>query len=166
VPLQLAPSFIQGPQSGSTPVSPLDSVRHASTLPAPVVISDGALQQPMIGMTLDTRMAAPSLQQAGPISASATGAVSTPEVILDPMLGSSTTVDIADLAPATPRTHLQARIHKPKVYSDGTIRYTFSTTLSTTSWKAVMNGEYIALMCNKPWHFVPPQAGRNVIDCK
>jgi hypothetical protein len=29
-----------------------------------------------------------------------------------------------------------------------------------------MNDEYTALMHNKTWHLVPPQAGWNVIDCK
>jgi hypothetical protein len=29
-----------------------------------------------------------------------------------------------------------------------------------------MNDEYTTLMRNKTWHLVPPQAGRNVIDCK
>jgi hypothetical protein len=29
-----------------------------------------------------------------------------------------------------------------------------------------MNEEYTALLCNKTWHLVPPQAGHNVIDRK
>jgi hypothetical protein len=29
-----------------------------------------------------------------------------------------------------------------------------------------MNDEYTALMRNKTWHLVPPQAGQNMIDCK
>jgi hypothetical protein len=62
------------------------------------------------------------------------------------------------------------------VYSNGTVQYAFSTTssephllqeaLSTPSWKAAMNDEYTALLRNKTWHFVRPQVGRNVIDCK
>jgi hypothetical protein len=62
------------------------------------------------------------------------------------------------------------------VYCDSTVRYAFSTTsgephslqeaLSTPSWKAAMNDEYTALMRNKTWHLVPPQAGWNVIVCK
>jgi hypothetical protein len=95
---------------------------------------------------------------------------------LDPALGSSTPVDIADPALAAPHTCLQAGILKPKVYSNGTVRYTFSTTsgephslqeaLSTPSWKVAMNDEYTALMHNKTCNLVPPQADRNVIDCK
>jgi hypothetical protein len=93
------------------------------------------------------------------------------------VLGSSTSVVVAPIpGPTTPRTRLQARIHKPKVYSDGTIRYAFSATSSephsleealyTPSWKVAMNEEYTALLCNKTWHLVPPQAGHNVIDRK
>jgi hypothetical protein len=95
---------------------------------------------------------------------------------LDSALGSSTPASIADPAPAAPHTHLQAGIHKPKVYFDDTVLYAFSTTscephslqeaLSTPSWKEAMNDEYTAIMRNKTWHLVPPQAGRNVIDCK
>jgi len=29
-----------------------------------------------------------------------------------------------------------------------------------------MDAEYDALMKNKTWHLVPPQKGRNIIDCK
>jgi hypothetical protein len=29
-----------------------------------------------------------------------------------------------------------------------------------------MDDEYNALMKNKTWHLVPPQHGRNIIDCK
>jgi hypothetical protein len=92
------------------------------------------------------------------------------------MLGSSTPAGIANPAPAVPRTRLQTGIRKPKVYSDGTVRYAFSTTtgephllqevLSTPCWKVAMNDNYTSLMHNKTWHLVPPQAGRNVIDCK
>ncbi|WVZ53456.1 hypothetical protein U9M48_004396 [Paspalum notatum var. saurae] len=75
-----------------------------------------------------------------------------------------------------PRTRLQAGIRKPKVYSDGTIRYGCFTSsgephdlaeaLGDTHWKTAMEAEYDALMKNKTWHLVPPQKGRNIIDCK
>ena len=29
-----------------------------------------------------------------------------------------------------------------------------------------MDAEFLALQRNKTWHFVPPEKGRNVIDCK
>jgi hypothetical protein len=154
----------------------MDSVPRASALLAPAVISDGTLQQPMIGTAPNTWLTTPSLQQDDPSSALASGAVPAPESTLDPALGSSTPASIADPTPVAPHTHLQARIHKPKVYFDNMVLYAFSTTscephslqeaLSTPSWKAAMNDEYTAIMRNKTWHLVPPQAGRNVIDCK
>jgi hypothetical protein len=80
-------------------------------------------------------------------------------------------------ANSRPRTRLQGEIRKPKVYSDGTICYDClaSTTgephsivdaLFNEDWKIVMDVEFNALMKNKTWHLVPPQPGRNDIDCK
>jgi histone deacetylase 1/2 len=76
-----------------------------------------------------------------------------------------------------PRTRLQHGIRKPKVYTDGTVRYghlavaseepsSLNDALSDPNWKHAMDNEYSALMKNKMWHLVPPQQGRNVIDCK
>jgi hypothetical protein len=97
-----------------------------------------------------------------------------PESSLLPVLGSSTST--APQASTAPHTHLQVGIQKPKAYSDGTVRYAFSASstephspqeaLYTPCWKAAMHDEYTALIRNKTWHLVPPQAGRNVIDCK
>jgi hypothetical protein len=100
-----------------------------------------------------------------------------PESILTAaLLGSSTIVVPPATAPNPPRTRLQAGIRKPKVYSDGTVRYAFSSSsgepatlkeaLSTPTWKAAMNDEYNALMQNKTWRLAPPQSNCNVIYCK
>lgn len=74
------------------------------------------------------------------------------------------------------RTRLQSGIRKPKVYTDGTVRYGCFTSsgephhieeaLGNKDWKSAMDIEYDALMKNKTWHLVPPLKGRNVIDCK
>jgi hypothetical protein len=81
-------------------------------------------------------------------------------------------------APAThPATRLQHGIHKPKTYTDGTIRYTNSASISSEPaslkealanphWKAAMDAEYTTLMKNKTWHLVLAPKGRNVIDCR
>jgi hypothetical protein len=37
--------------------------------------------------------------------------------------------------------------------------------LHNPNWKAVMDIEYGALQKNKTWHLVPPQHGKNIIDC-
>jgi hypothetical protein len=79
-------------------------------------------------------------------------------------------------APVRPSTRLQHGIRKPKVYTDGTIRYgllTFSgepnhldEALSDSRWKSAMDQEYNALLKNNTWHLVPRKQGMNVIDCK
>ena len=38
--------------------------------------------------------------------------------------------------------------------------------LENRNWKEAMDAKYMALMKNKTWHLVPPQKGRNIIDCK
>jgi histone deacetylase 1/2 len=75
-----------------------------------------------------------------------------------------------------PRTRLQSGIRKEKVYTDGTIKYSFFTSsdeprnleeaLNDKNWKKAMDSEYMALMKNKTWHLVPPRKGINVVDCK
>jgi hypothetical protein len=93
----------------------------------------------------------------------------------DPVSVPATALAPSDSA-LPPRTRLQDGIRKPKKYTDGTVRYAFLSTsgepynlqeaLSTPHWKAAMDAEYGALMRNKTWTLVPPQPGRNVIDCK
>jgi hypothetical protein len=58
-------------------------------------------------------------------------------------------------------------MRKPKVYTDGTIKYGCFTTsgephsldeaLNNKNWKDVIDIEYMALMKNKTWHLVSPQ---------
>jgi hypothetical protein len=38
--------------------------------------------------------------------------------------------------------------------------------LSNNNWKSAMDEKFSALMKNKTWHLVPPQQGKNIIDCK
>jgi histone deacetylase 1/2 len=75
-----------------------------------------------------------------------------------------------------PRTRLQSGIRKPKVYTDGTIKYSCFTSsgepqnlneaFGNKHWKEAMDLEYSALMKNKTWHLVPPRKGINIIDSK
>ena len=72
--------------------------------------------------------------------------------------------------PQRPATHLQASIRKPKMYTNGTIRYgnlanvsephTVADALHNPNWKAAMDVEFDALLKNKTWHLVPPQRGQ------
>ncbi|XP_071680282.1 uncharacterized protein [Lolium perenne] len=65
---------------------------------------------------------------------------------------------------------------KPKIYTDGTVRYglscstnepeTLQLALADKKWREAMNDEYKALIENKTWHLVPYKRGTNLIDCK
>jgi histone deacetylase 1/2 len=78
--------------------------------------------------------------------------------------------------PARPRTRAQAGIRKPKVYTDGTVRYgclavtqepaNLDEALCNKDWKQAIDLEYQALIKNKTWHLVPPSKNSNIIDCK
>jgi hypothetical protein len=73
------------------------------------------------------------------------------------------------------KARLQGGIPKPKVYTDGTIRYgclastiqepcDVNDALANENWK--QDSEYCALQRNKTWHLVPAPQGGNIIDCK
>ena len=38
--------------------------------------------------------------------------------------------------------------------------------MADKNWKEAMDAEYTALIKNKTWHLVPPETGKNIIDCK
>jgi hypothetical protein len=72
---------------------------------------------------------------------------------------------------------LQGGIRKPKVYTDGTLRYgcfasseseprSINEALANEHWKSAMDSEFHALLKNKTWHRVPPRQGSNIIDYK
>jgi hypothetical protein len=77
---------------------------------------------------------------------------------------------------ARPSTHLQHGIRKPKLYTDGTMRYGLLTSssepqnhneaLRDDKWKKAINDEFGALQKNRTWHLVLAKSGANVIDCK
>ncbi|WVZ94198.1 hypothetical protein U9M48_040119, partial [Paspalum notatum var. saurae] len=74
------------------------------------------------------------------------------------------------------RTRSQDNIHKPKIFTDGTVRYglscefqepsTFTEASSSPQWCAAMDAEFDALQRNKTWHLVSPSHGQNLVDCK
>jgi hypothetical protein len=78
-----------------------------------------------------------------------------------------------------PTTRAKKGIHRPWVYTDGTVRYgkhgflthsgepySIDDALVDKNWKIAMDSEYDALMKNKTWHLVPLMKGRNVVGCK
>jgi hypothetical protein len=113
------------------------------------------------------------LPYVGPTSggSSVSAAPSSPGLVPDPSSTSSTPPQ-----QIAARTRLQTGIRKLKVYMDDTFWYgllstidepnDLSSALSDPHWKAAMESEYSALLCNNTWHLVPPAAGHNLIDCK
>jgi histone deacetylase 1/2 len=80
-----------------------------------------------------------------------------------------------------PCTRSQMGVVKPKIVTDGRVRYdrirfaNFCSTgepenlqeaLDDPRWKAAMDEEFSALSRNNTWHLVPAEHGRNIIDCK
>jgi histone deacetylase 1/2 len=84
----------------------------------------------------------------------------------------------ASVAPpdARPRTRLQSGIVKPKLITDGRVRWcntcvtgepaTPQEAMQDPRWKNAMQAEFDALLKNKTWRLVPPSKGKNIIDCK
>jgi hypothetical protein len=93
-----------------------------------------------------------------------------------PVGSSTSSAPSANLLPTRPATRAQHGIRKPKIYTDGTLRYGMFTSssepqdhheaLGSDVWKKAMNAEYDALLKNKIWHLVSPRQGANVTDCK
>jgi hypothetical protein len=150
-----APTQVLAPASALSPAQPCAPGGPPSnnTLPsAPGPTSD----------YVPTAIARPDCSQVGSTSAPGQGSFAAPLVHVSPM--------------DPPRTRLQARIHKPKQYTYGIVLYTYLSTfgepyniqeaLATPHWKVAMEDEYNALLRNKTWKLIPPQAGRNLIDHK
>ena len=91
---------------------------------------------------------------------------------------SGSTPSPAPTPPHQPITRLQHGIQKPKIRTDGTVRWCMNTctpieepttldeALEDKNWVAAMNSEHQALLWNKTWHLVPLPKGKNVIGCK
>jgi len=81
-------------------------------------------------------------------------------------------------------TRAQAHIHKPKIFTDGTVRYPrpraltasldfidtepscFSTAVKSAVWREAMATEFNALLKNGTWTLVPSQPSMNIVGCK
>jgi len=94
----------------------------------------------------------------------------------------STTGATLVASPPPPRhqhgTWLHSGIVKPKVRTDGTVRWgmvsqlaseepaTVREALHDKNWASAMQAEYDALQRNHTWRLVPRPQGKNIIDCK
>jgi histone deacetylase 1/2 len=94
------------------------------------------------------------------------------------LAGGATPAASVDPPAHRPSTRLQHGISKPKVYTDGTVRWGMVSTISDDEptlafqalqdpkWKMAMDTEYDALIHNQTWHLVPKPKGKNIIGCK
>jgi hypothetical protein len=82
-----------------------------------------------------------------------------------------------DATPSRPTMRLQHDMHKPKIYTDGTVRWgivaasvgeptSVDEAMRDPKWVSAMDSEHSAFLRNKTWHLVPPPKGKNIIDCK
>ena len=159
--------------------SPLQSTPVSSTAPSsppsPSVLSRSVLA-PTAGRQGQGAPAPSSMTASGPSAPSSTHAGGhTRSLVADPVASAMAPPPPAD--PPRPRTRLQHEIRKPKQYTDGTVRYghlavtpeespTLKSALADPNWRKAMDAEFLALQKNKTWHLVPPQKGKNVVDCK
>jgi hypothetical protein len=77
-----------------------------------------------------------------------------------------------------PVTRLQHGIRKPRIYTDGTVKWgmlassgigepaSLNEALQDPNWVEAMNTEHTVLLRNKTWHLVAPPKGKNIIDSK
>jgi hypothetical protein len=152
----------------SVPTTPmLDPVPHLSATVAPESTRDST-PTGHLGLDLEQILCVGSTAAEGvgvePIASPDSNSVPT---------SMSTSTAMPDVQ--RPKTQLQGGICKLKIYTDGTIKYSFlaasgeprnlDEALQDSNWKEAMQAEY-SLMKNKTWHLVPPQRGTNVIDCK
>jgi hypothetical protein len=171
-----APGAQSSSESGSTSSHPTDRVGLDPGAPPGPLASAPAPPAATCREEGGTLPSAPT--ESAPLSAGDTAAGSS-EAAVDPapelQPGSSVPLDSAGAAATRPTTRLQHGIRKPKIYTDGTIRYaslastaeprSYKDALLGANWKAAMDIEYGALMKNNTWRLVPPQPGKNVIDC-
>ena len=112
--------------------------------------------------------------QPDPTAAGATASPAGSDVSSTPVVSPAVTSE----PPARPATRLQHGISKPKVRTDGTVRWCQLASTSSDEpsslaeaqgdpkWVAAMNLEHQALLRNQTWHLVTPSKGKNIVGCK
>ncbi|WVZ96725.1 hypothetical protein U9M48_042326 [Paspalum notatum var. saurae] len=182
--ISLLPSTLLNPGTGSIPVSNTYAEGDANTEPGDEHEEDFSLPA-AVSSPSSTATLPDAVGEGSTDAAAATPAVIPESVVAESRSSTLVTTSalpvqvaapVSDPEPARPHTRLQSGIRKPKVYSDGTIKYgcftssgepqNFEEAVHDQNWKAAMDSEFLALMKNKTWHLVPPQKGTNIIDCK
>jgi len=101
-----------------------------------------------------------------------------------PSFGADVSGVVSGVAPseaseiARPVTRLQRGIVKPKIYTDGTVKWgmladsvttepaSIEAALRDPKWIEAMDVEHQALLKNHTWQLVPRPKGKNIIGCK
>jgi hypothetical protein len=146
--------------------------------PAPVAALDGAnIQEDFAGaLRLTPTGDAPALGSGTSPISQPSASESAPDPPPDRPLSDHPELASVSAPAIAMRTRLQSGIRKPKFFKDGTVRYgnlatceepaNLTAALSAPHGKSAMESEYSALIKNRTWHLVPPESGRNLIDCK
>jgi hypothetical protein len=139
---------------------------------APVPCMQDSLPGPHV-LAADTVLGSPMVQSPGGDSSLVSSSSSSGSGVSG---SASPTPGVVSPMAARPGTRLQHGIHKPKVYTDGTVRYGLYTSsgepqnhneaLQDDKWKKAMDDEFGALQRNDTWHLVPAKSRANVVDCK
>jgi len=169
-----------GSASGSQPDSS-STTRVEANAPEPTPVSGlsgsstAASPSPSLASTPSpTSLAAPDL---------AGGSTSTTTTAAPESTGSPAPIgsNVSPVAPAPPHRHgtrLQHGIIKPKVYTDGKVRWGLHSSASSEEpvnvkaalrddlWVQAMNQEFEAMQKNRTWHLVPLPKGKNIIGSK
>jgi hypothetical protein len=93
------------------------------------------------------------------------------------MVDSGSSVSPAAIsAPLRRHTRLQSGIVKPRIFTDGTIRWcnfcetgepeNLQEAFNDSKWRQAMQDEINALLQNQTWHLVEEKKGTNLINCK
>jgi hypothetical protein len=157
-------SFLTASNSGYVPLHhSAPDTAAIDVWPSPTSLATAPMDN---NTCVDPVSAAPTVSQVG--SSVASDSASGLQLVASSSTSAHTTY--APAIDACPQTCLQDRIRKPKVYTDGSIRYgciastisesrNVNEALSNDNQKAAMDNEFSALMRNRTWHLVPPHKG-------
>ena len=159
------------PGAGSGPGGSSASGSGLVTLSTPSPTGNGSSPVEPSAHVLATQM---TLPQPDPTAAGAAASQARSDVLSAPVASPAVTSE----PPARPATRLQHGISKPKVHTDGTVRWCQLASTSSDEpsslaeaqgdpkWVAAMNLEHQALLRNQTWHLVTPSKGKNIVGCK
>jgi hypothetical protein len=164
----------------SSPNTEEDPPAHSGSAPTDPAVPDSPSQHLVVpdavegsSAARDTPTAVEAVASGSAVASESPSPGSGADIV--PVVAPVPSVDQTHAGPVTRRQH---GIHKPKHYTDGTVRWglmlssgvgeptTLTEALKDPKWIEAMNHEYNALLRNKTWHLVSPPQGKNIIDSK